>query len=60
MSLAFQQSRDALGLQRSADNATTRMVAAKVIELAGRGVRDVERLAGMTIEAFDGMNDRKV
>jgi hypothetical protein len=36
------------------------MVAAKVIELAERGVRDPERLARMTIEAFDGMNDRKV
>jgi hypothetical protein len=60
MSLAFQQSCDALGLKRSADDPATRMVAAKVIELAERGVRDPERLARMTIEAFDGINDRKV
>jgi hypothetical protein len=59
MSLAFQQSCDALGLKRSADDPATRMVAAKVIELAERGVRDPERLARMTIEAFDGINDRK-
>ena len=60
MSLAFQLSCDALGLKRSADDPATRMVAAKVIELAERGVRDPGRLARMTIEAFDGKYDRKV
>ena len=59
MSLAFQRSCDALGLKRSADDSATRMVAAKVIELAERGVRDPDRLAQMTIAAFDGMDDGK-
>jgi hypothetical protein len=36
------------------------MVAAKVIELAERGVRDLERLTRIKIEAFEAINDRKV
>jgi hypothetical protein len=60
MSLAFQRSCDALGLKQTADDPATRMVAAKVIELTQRGIRDPERLTRMTMEAFDAMNERKV
>lgn len=57
MSRAFQQSCDALGLSMTADDPATRMVAAKVIELAQRGIRDAEKLARMTTAAFEATDD---
>ena len=51
MSQAFDSACEALGLRIREDPAT-RIVAEKVIELAQRGVRDIEMLRDMTIEEF--------
>ena len=46
MSLALQKVCDALSL-KMIDDAATRMIAEKIIELAQRGVRDVSSLTAM-------------
>ncbi len=51
MSLAFDAACEALGLSIREDPAT-RIVAEKVIELAQRGVSDVETLRDMTVKEF--------
>jgi hypothetical protein len=52
MSDAFTVACNHLGLHMDADDAVTRLVAAKVIELARRGVHETEKLIAMTIEEF--------
>ena len=53
MSLALQKVCDALSL-KMIDDAATRMIAEKIIELAQRGVRDVSSLTAMTLKEFKG------
>jgi len=38
------------------DDAAARLVAQKVVELAQRGVKDVETLIAMTLEQFEHVN----
>jgi hypothetical protein len=52
MSDAFMAACNHLGLHMDADDAVTRLVAAKIIELTRRGVRESEKLSAMTIEEF--------
>jgi hypothetical protein len=49
MSLALERVCDSLRL-RVIDDAATRLVAEKIIELAGRGIRDVDILASMVLK----------
>ena len=51
MSLALQSVCDTLKL-RLTDDANTRLVATKIIELAQRGVRDAPTLSAMTLKEF--------
>ncbi len=52
MGLAFDSACEALGL-RIKEDAATRLVAEKVIELAQRGVCDVDQLRAMTLKEFN-------
>jgi hypothetical protein len=52
MSAAFIAACDALHLKTS-DDAATRLVAEKVIELAQRGIRDPDLLRKMTLQEFN-------
>jgi hypothetical protein len=49
MSLALEKVCDALRL-KLVDDAATRLVATKIIELAERGIRDADKLTSMTLE----------
>ena len=49
MSLALETVCETLGL-RLTDDANTRLVASKIIELAQRGVRDAPTLSAMTLK----------
>jgi hypothetical protein len=51
MSLALEKVCDALSL-RMVDDAATRLIAEKIIELAQRGVQDVATLTAMTLKEF--------
>jgi hypothetical protein len=51
MSLALERVCKGLGL-KNIDDAATRLVAEKIIELAQRGVRDPNALASMTLKEF--------
>jgi hypothetical protein len=51
MSLALESVCDTLNL-RLTDDANTRLVASKIIELAQRGVRDAATLSAMTLKEF--------
>ena len=51
MSLALESVCDTLELNLT-DDAATRLVASKVIELAQRGVRDAPTLGAMTLKEF--------
>ena len=51
MSLALGNVCETLAL-RLADDANTRLVASKIIELAQRGVRDAPTLTAMTLKEF--------
>ena len=51
MSLALENVCETLAL-RLADDANTRLVASKIIELAQRGVRDAPTLIAMTLKEF--------
>ena len=51
MSLALENVCEMLAL-RLADDANTRLVASKIIELAQRGVRDASTLTAMTLKEF--------
>lgn len=51
MSLALEQVCDALSL-KMVDDAATRLIAGKIIELAQRGVQDVSTLTSMTLKEF--------
>jgi hypothetical protein len=51
MSLALENVCEMLAL-RLADDANTRLVASKIIELAQRGVRDAPTLTAMTLKEF--------
>jgi hypothetical protein len=51
MSLALEKVCDALSL-RMVDDAATRLIAEKIIELAQRGVHDVATLTTMTLKEF--------
>jgi hypothetical protein len=51
MSLALESVCDTLELNLT-DDAATRLVASKVIELAQRGVRDAPTLSAMTLKEF--------
>jgi hypothetical protein len=51
MSLALERVCDALSL-KLVDDAATRMIAGKIIELAQRGVHDVSTLTSMTLKEF--------
>jgi hypothetical protein len=51
MSLALENVCEMLAL-RLADDANTRLVASKIIELAQRGVRDAPTLTAMTLKDF--------
>jgi hypothetical protein len=53
MSLALEKACEALSL-KMVDDAATRLVAEKIIELAQRGVRDVTSLTAMTLKEFKG------
>ena len=52
MSAAFASVCAALGI-KLVDDAATRLVAQVVIELAQRGVKDVETIIAMTLERFE-------
>jgi hypothetical protein len=52
MSLAHESVCDTLGL-RMIDDPATRLVAEKIIELAQRGVRDVDTLRAMVLKEFN-------
>ena len=51
MSLALEKVCDALSL-KMVDDAATRLIAAKIIELAHRGVQDVGTLTAMALKEF--------
>ena len=51
MSLALEKVCDALSL-KMVDDAATRLIAEKIIELAQRGVQDVAALTSMTLKEF--------
>ena len=51
MSLALENVCETLGLKLT-DDANTRLVASKIIELAQRGVRDAPILTVMTLKEF--------
>jgi hypothetical protein len=51
MSLALERVCDALSL-KLVDDAATRLIAGKIIELAQRGVQDVSTLTSMTLQGF--------
>lgn len=53
MSTALQRVCDTLRL-RMVDDAMTRLVAEKIIELAERGVRDADKLYAMTLAELNG------
>ena len=53
MSLALEKVCEALSL-KMVDDAATRLLAEKIIELAHRGVRDVTSLTAMTVKEFKG------
>jgi hypothetical protein len=55
MSAAFESVCVVLGI-KLVDDAATRLVAQKVIELAQRGVKDVKTLIAMTLEQFEHVN----
>lgn len=55
MSLALEKVCDALSL-KMVDDAATRLIAEKIIELAQRGVRDVSTLTAMTLKEFKRTN----
>jgi len=55
MSAAFENVCAALSITL-VDDAAARLVAQKVIELAQRGVKDVETLIAMTLEQFEHVN----
>ena len=55
MSAAFESVCVVLGI-KLVDDAATRLVAQKVIELAQRGVKDVETITAMTLERFEHVN----
>jgi hypothetical protein len=52
MSAAFVGACEALGLKLG-DDPATRLVAQKIVELAQRGVRDVDSLHAMTLKEFN-------
>jgi hypothetical protein len=53
MSLALERVCDALSL-KNVDDAATRLVAEKIIELRQRGVHDVAMLTSLTLKEFKG------
>ena len=53
MSVALETVCNALSL-KMIDDAATRIIAEKIIELAQRGVRDVSSLTAMTLKEFKG------
>jgi len=55
MSAAYERVCAALG-RKFVDDAATRLVAQVVIELAQRGVKDVETITAMTLERFEHVN----
>ena len=55
MSAAFENVCAALSITL-VDDAAARLVAQKVVELAQRGVKDVETLIAMTLEQFEHVN----
>jgi hypothetical protein len=55
MSAAYERVCAALGI-KFVDDAATRLVAQVVIELAQRGVKDVETITAMTLERFEHVN----
>jgi hypothetical protein len=55
MSAAYERVCAALGI-KFVDDAATRLVALVVIELAQRGVKDVETITAMTLERFEHVN----
>jgi len=55
MSAAYERVCAALGI-KLVDDAATRLVAQVVIELAQRGVKDVETITAMTLERFEHVN----
>ena len=57
MSAAFESVCEALNL-KLVDDAATRLVAQKIIELAQRGVKDVDTLNAMTLEQFEHQQRR--
>ena len=54
-SAAYERVCAALGI-KFVDDAATRLVAQVVIELAQRGVKDVETITAMTLERFEHVN----
>ena len=59
MSAAFENVCAALSITL-VDDAAARLVAQKVIELAQRGVKDVETLIAMTLEQFEHVNSPRL
>ena len=55
MSAAYERVCAALGI-KFVDDAATRLVAQVVIELAQRGVKDVQTITAMTLERFEHVN----
>ena len=55
MSAAYERVCAALGI-KFVDDAATRLVAQVVIELAQRGVKDVQTIMAMTLERFEHVN----
>ena len=55
MSAAYERVCAALGI-KFVDDAATRLVALVVIELAQRGVKDVQTITAMTLERFEHVN----
>ena len=55
MSAAYESVCAALGI-KFVDDAATRLVAQVVIELAQRGVKDVQTITAMTLERFEHVN----
>ena len=56
MSAAYESVCAALGIKLVDDAAATRLVAQVVIELAQRGVKDVQTITAMTLERFEHVN----
>jgi len=55
MSAAYERVCAALGI-KFVEDAATRLVAQVVIELAQRGVKDVQTITAMTLERFEHVN----